>query len=97
MFFSLCEAMAITGLFQVYKYATNSPKTKHRLVNIVLIALILVLTYLNPLGLIDFEKFEGENLLYATYEGTANCSISIRLKEEDRTSISYLYNLAYCY
>lgn len=57
---------------------------KFRLINFGLIILISVLTYIKPLGLINFKKLEGENILYAVVEGVANCTTSIILKEGNR-------------
>jgi hypothetical protein len=84
--------LVLTGIYQAYKYVSEEQKIKFRLVNISLIAIISVLTYFKPLGLIDFKQFEGENILYAMREGVANCTTSIRLKAGNRfkkTSICF--------
>jgi hypothetical protein len=70
--------------YQVYKYLTEEHKVKFRLVNAGLIALLAVLTFYKPLGLIDFKKFEGEDILFAVAKTVANGTISIRLKEGNR-------------
>lgn len=84
--------LVLIGIYQAYKYVSEENKTKYRLVNIGLIAVIAILSYFKPLGIIDFKRFEGENILYAMREGVANCTTSIRLKEGNRfkmTSICF--------
>ncbi len=84
--------LVLTGVYQVFKYLAEEQKDKFRLINAGLIVLVSVLTCLKPLGLIDFKKLEGENILYAMREGVANCTTSIRLKEGNRfkkTSICF--------
>lgn len=84
--------LVLIGIYQAYKYVSEEQKIKSRLLNISLIATVSILTYFKPLGLIDFKKFEGENILYAMREGVANCTTSIRLKEGNRfkkTSICF--------
>jgi len=51
--------------------------------NILLFCLTIVigLTLYKPFGLIDFKKFEGEDLMIAEREGTANCMTRLHLKE----------------
>lgn len=56
-------------------------KDKNRLILVVVMAIVLVLTLYKPSGLIDFEGFDGEDLLIAQYEGVANCTVTIKLKE----------------
>ena len=82
----------LIGIYQIFKFVSEVHKVKFRLVNIILIVAVSILSYFNPLGLIDFKKFEGKNILYAMREGVANCTTSIRLKERNRfkkTSICF--------
>ena len=72
------------GIFQVYKLIIEKPRDKFRIMNIALVVMIITMNYFKPHGIIDFKKFEGEDILYATYEGVANCTTSIRLKENNR-------------
>lgn len=84
--------LVLIGIFQAYKCVTEKQKIKIRLINVGLIALISILTYHKPLGLIDFKIFEGKNILYAMHEGVANCTTSISLIEGNRfkkTSICF--------
>lgn len=44
---------------------------------------ILVLTFFKPSGIIDFDGFSGKNLLVAGREGAANCTTTLKLKENN--------------
>lgn len=57
---------------------------KQRLLVIILLATVLSLTILNPNGLINFDKLEGKDLLIAQREGSANCMITFKLKENNK-------------
>ncbi len=39
------------------------------------------MTFYKPFGLIDFDKLEGENILIAQTEGAANCTSTLKLKD----------------
>lgn len=87
--------LAFIGLYQLFMLISEQPKVPFRGINVVLIVSALLLSYLKPLGLIDFQKLEGRNLLYAVYKGAANCSTLIKLKEGNRvkkTSICFGVN-----
>lgn len=42
---------------------------------------VLILTFLKPNGLINFDKLSGNDVLVAQREGVANCMTTIKLKE----------------
>lgn len=71
----------IRNAYNAIKEKFNDPQ---RLIAIVLLAVILTSIYLKPTGFIDFEKFEGENLLVAEREGSANCNTTFQLKENNQ-------------
>lgn len=56
-------------------------KNKSRIVTIGIIAIILILIFLKPNGLINFDKYNGVDLLVAQREGAANCMTTMTLKE----------------
>ena len=66
---------------QIYFLVKEKFALKKRLINIGIITLVLTLTFLKPFGLIDFEKFEGDNILIAEREGAANCVTILKLKD----------------
>jgi hypothetical protein len=51
------------------------------------VSVIVILTFLSlakPVGMIDWEKYEGEILLVAEREGTANCRTVLKLKDKNK-------------
>jgi hypothetical protein len=59
-------------------------KYRHRLYSIALLGLVLSLTLFFPGGLIDFDRFEGKDLLVAEREGSANCRTTLKLKDDNK-------------
>jgi hypothetical protein len=55
-------------------------KNKRRVIIVGVMAITLSLIFFWPIGVINFEKFEGDNLLIAEREGAANCHTSLKLK-----------------
>lgn len=51
-----------------------------------LLLIVLILTFIKPFGIIDFEKFESKNILIAEREGVAGCSMTLKLKENKKIS-----------
>lgn len=45
---------------------------------------VLALAFFKPAGLIDFWKFEGNDILIAKREGAANCMTTFKLKENNK-------------
>ncbi len=70
-------------LYQFIILTIENPKHYQRLNYIGLIFLINLISLAKPTGLIDWEKFEGENLMVAEMEGTANCRVIIKLRENN--------------
>lgn len=68
-------------LTQISILISENFTNKSRLINVILLALVLTLTFFYPLGLFDFDKLEGENILIAEREGSANCMITLKLKD----------------
>ncbi|MCT4637455.1 MAG: hypothetical protein N4A72_07085 [Bacteroidales bacterium] len=57
---------------------------KYRIFTIVFVLSILIITLLKPYGLVDFDKFSGQDLLIAQREGAANCMTTFKLKENNK-------------
>lgn len=74
--------LAIALLRQIYFSVKEKFKQKHRFVLIGLLIIVLLLTYFKPLGVIDFDKFEGTDVLIAEREGAANCLTTFKLKDD---------------
>lgn len=59
-------------------------KNKLRILTIGILTTVLTLVYLKPKGLINFEKFEGKELLVAQRKGPANCMTTFKLIEDNK-------------
>jgi len=76
--------LTISLLYQIYLAILEKLKNKQRLISISIVAVVLVLIYFKPDGIIDFEKFQGNDLLIAEREGAANCYTTLKLKEDSK-------------
>ena len=74
--------LAIALLRQIYLVIKEKFIAKQRFFMIGLLTTVLVLTFLKPFGLIDFDKLEGGDLLIAEREGAANCMTTLKLKDD---------------
>ena len=72
------------ALYQIVKLALESPKYYQRLVFAGVIIILNFLSLAEPMGLIDWEKYESENLLVADREGTANCRTILKIKADNK-------------
>jgi len=71
----------ISLLYQIGKSIQERFANKERLVLVGIMSFVLMATYLKPKGLIDFDKLEGKDLLFAGRGGVANCLRVLKLKE----------------
>lgn len=74
-------ALGVALIRQIFFWIKEQFKDKTRLINIGILMAVLTLTFLKPLGLIDFDKLEGENVLVAEREGAADCRTIIKFKD----------------
>lgn len=74
--------LGIALLRQIYFSVKEKFKQKYRLILIGLLTTVLLLTYFKPLGIIDFDRFEGTDVLIAEREGAANCLTTLKLKDD---------------
>jgi hypothetical protein len=73
--------LSILLLNQFVKGIKEKFSDKSRIVTIGIVSIILILTFIKPNGLINFDKFNGTDILIAQREGAANCMTTIKLKE----------------
>src|SRR5262245_33920223 len=73
--------LLIALAWQLFQAGKEKFSDRSRLLIIVSLTAVLALTYFMPAGLIDFDILEGEDLLVAEREGTANCMTTFRFKE----------------
>ena len=73
-------------IFQIYFAIKEKFKQKFRFFNIGILAMVLILTFLFPTGIINFEnlknKDENEYVLIIQSVGGGNCSSTIKFKED---------------
>lgn len=74
--------LVVALIRQIYFLIKEKIKVKTRLISIGLLTVVLILTFLKPFGLIDFDKLEGEDVLVAQREGAANCNTTLKLKDD---------------
>jgi hypothetical protein len=72
--------LAIALVRQIYLAVKEKLVDKFRLLLIGLLTIVLALTIIKPSGLVNFDKLEGDNLLIAEREGVANCTTTLKLK-----------------
>jgi hypothetical protein len=63
-------------------------KNKKRIYLAIIMAIVLGLTGIKPHGIIDYEKFEGKDVFVARSEGAANCTNTLKLKENHQFYIT---------
>jgi hypothetical protein len=69
-------------LRQIYFSLREKFTNRQRLFLVGLLTIVLSLTAYKPFGLVDFDKFEGGDLLIAEREGAANCMTTLKLKDD---------------
>lgn len=84
--------LAVALLRQVSFAVRERFRKKWRLPLIGLLASVLLLSFFYPQGIVDFEKFEAQDILIAEREGAANCFTRLKLKED----LSFKEN-AFCF
>lgn len=80
VYLGLC-IITIRYIFLAFK---ERSKNKKQMFSIGLLLIVLILTFIKPFGIIDFEKFESKNILIAEREGVAGCSMNLKLKENKK-------------
>lgn len=68
-------------IYQVQLSIKEKHTKRKRTLLILLMMTVLNTTLLYPRGLITFEKFESPSILIAQREGAANCTTTLKLKE----------------
>jgi len=77
VYFVLVLVLFVQLFLAIKKKVTN----RFQSLVIVIVATILAFTFFNPNGIIDFDKLQGNNLLVAVREGSANCTTTLKLKD----------------
>ncbi len=74
--------LVISLIRQLYLSIKEKFGYKLRLLTIGLLVFVLTITFLRPNGLINFDKLEGRDILFAEREGAANCMTTLQLKDD---------------
>jgi Ca2+/Na+ antiporter len=80
LYFIVLVILLLRQTFSAYK---DKFADKQRNYLISLMTLFLALTFFFPGGLINFDKFAGDNILVAQREGAANCTTTLKLKNNN--------------
>jgi hypothetical protein len=75
--------LGIALLRQLFLAIREKFGDKKRLLIIALLTIVLTITFLKPNGLINFDSFQGKDVLIAQREGAANCMTTIKLKDDN--------------
>ncbi|MGM5630987.1 hypothetical protein O2K51_08800 [Apibacter raozihei] len=75
-------SLVVALLYQIYFSVEENFKNKSRLIINLLIAGILIFIYNKPMGIMNYDEWEDENLLIAEAEGIANCMIRVKFKND---------------
>ncbi len=81
--FIVYVGLGIALIRELYFAFKDNFKDKKRVLTIGLLITVLALTFLKPFGFINFEEFEGKNVLIAEREGVAGCMMTLKLKENN--------------
>jgi len=74
--------LGIALVIQIYFLIKEKLTDKKRLITIGLLTFVILVTFLRPCGIIDFDKLESKNILVAEREGAANCMTRLKLKDD---------------
>ncbi|MBE8715266.1 hypothetical protein [Sphingobacterium hungaricum] len=74
--------LAAELLIQFFFLLKEKFADKSRLLYSGFLTTVLIVVFFRPYGLIDFEKFEADNLLIAERESVANCKTVLKLKDD---------------
>lgn len=66
---------------QLYFSIKEKLANKTRLLTIGILILVLTLVFYKPYGLINFDQLQGDDILIAEREGSANCMTTFKLKD----------------
>lgn len=82
LIFLVFIVLVIISIKQIYLGIKEKFNKKSRNINVGILVFVITTTLLWPTGIIDFKKFESETIFFATSEGAANCSTSLKLKKD---------------
>lgn len=81
VFFIILTVLLTRQILFAFKEKFHNRK---RLFAIAFVSLVLFLALILPEGVINFDKLEGNDVLIAGREGSANCTTTLKLKENNK-------------
>lgn len=81
-------SLLLTAIGQMIILLLEQRKHYRRLFFITIIIFANSISFINPQGIVDWESYEGENLLVAKREGTVGCQEIIKLRRGNRFKYS---------
>lgn len=75
--------LAVLLARQILFAAKEKFNDRKRLFTIAIVSFVLLLAIIFPAGLINFDQLEGYDVLVAGREGSANCTTTLKLKENN--------------
>lgn len=76
--------LGIILIGQLHKLFKEKLSDKFRIISTVVLVITLTLTYIFPMGIINYEDLQGEDLLIANIEGSANCQTVLKIKKNNK-------------
>ena len=82
--------LLVVALYQIIKFLISKQKDTQRLFYAALILMICFVSYMQPSGLISWEKYEEDAHLVAVRGGMLNCETLIELKSNQKVKYTSL-------
>jgi len=85
-------SLMVILLVQIVLIIIDRFKNKKKNISTAILASVIFLSILFPYGIVDSATFEEPNVIYAQYEGVANCTETLKIKKSGRfkhTSICF--------
>jgi len=77
-------SLLIVLLVQIVLIIIGRFKNKEKNISTAVLASVLISSILFPYGIVDSATFEEPNVIYAQYEGVANCTQTLKIKKSGR-------------
>ena len=71
--------LTVTVFLQLIKLTKNGNRDSREIISIIWGGVVLLLFYIHPYGIVDFERFEPPTVLVASRRGGGNCNQHIKL------------------
>lgn len=88
--FLLFGILAINLVVLFIQLILHKFKDREKLKTAITSLLILIAVFFFPFGLIDFEQLEGEDYIIAQREGSANCTTTLKVKENNEFVLKHI-------